>query len=229
MARSASYGNNTSIDIHARTTMVDNWSLISNAAIKVGNDVLEIVNDNSHYLNRVKITDFPLTIAGKYTVSKHEEMFTNNEETDATPEVMVVYSIELDTGAIKVSNYRNMLQVDVNAALYETEGMMGSQDMVGMIGRDKRTVLTDANEMGAQWQVRDNEPMLFHEIRAPQYPQRCTLPAVTSRRNLRRSDNDMKNAEAACATVAESHRHFCVEDALLSGDMKMAHAYRFRA
>jgi von Willebrand factor type D domain len=228
MARSASFGNNTSIDIHARTTMVDNWSLISNAAIKVGKDILEIVNDNSYYLNGVKNVGFPLTMDGQHVVKHHEEMFTSNEEVDAKPEVMAVYTIEVDTGSIKVSNYRGMIQVDVNAALVDTLGMMGSQHMVGMIARNKETVLTEANEMGAEWQVRDNEPMLFHEVRAPQYPQTCTLPTITGRRNLRKSDNEMKMAEAACSSVGESHRHFCIEDSLLSGDIKMAHAYRFR-
>jgi hypothetical protein len=225
MARSVSSG----IDIHARTTMIDNWSLISNAAIKIGNDVLEIVNDNTYYLNGVKNVGFPLTMDGQHVVKHHDEMFTSNEEADAKPEVMAVYTIEVDTGVIKVSNYRGMIQIDVNAALDTTEGMMGNQKMVGMIARDQHTVLTDANEMGAEWQVRDNEPMLFHEVRAPQYPQACTLPKVTGRRNLRKSDHELKNAEAACSGVGESHRHFCVEDALLSGDVSMAHAYRFRA
>jgi hypothetical protein len=212
MARRAASGNSPSVDVHARTTMV----------------ILEIVNDNSHYVNGVMGTEFPLTLDQKYTVSKHEEMFTSKEEAGAKPEIMVVYTIELDTGIIKVSNYRGMLQVDVNAALEGTAGMMGSQEMVGMVGRDKQ-VVSDANEMGAAWQVRDDEVMLFHEVRAPQYPQTCTLPIVTGRRNLRRSDNELKVAEAACAGVADSHRHFCVEDALLSGDIKMAHAYRFRS
>jgi hypothetical protein len=216
MARSVASG----IDIHARTTMIDNWSLISNAAIKIGKDVLEIVNDNTYYLNGVKNVGFPLTMDGQHVVKHHDEMFTSNEEADAKPEVMAVY---------KVSNYRGMIQIDVNAALAGTEGMMGSQKMVGMLARDQQTVFTDANDMGAEWQVRDNEPMLFQEIRAPQYPQTCTLPTVTGRRNLRKSDHELKKAEAACSSVGESHRHFCVEDALLSGDVSMAHAYRFRA
>jgi hypothetical protein len=222
MARSTKVGNTTGIDIHARTTKVDNWSLISNAAIKVGEDVFEIVNDNTVYLNGVKDVAFPLLLDGKYIVSKHEEV-VNKGEVEA--EIMVIYSIELDNGEVKVSNWRKMLTVDVNAAMPDTEGMMGSQTMVGMVGRDRQTVLTDANEMGAQWQVRDFEPQLFNEVRAPQYPAKCNLPTVTSRR-LRISENEQKSAQAACADVPASRRHFCVEDLLLSGDAKIAHGYR---
>jgi von Willebrand factor type D domain len=225
MARSTFFANGTGIEIHARTTMVDNWSLISSTAMRVGDDILEIDNDNTVYLNGVKNVDLPLTLAGEYKVSKTEETFTNSEETVATPEDMVVYTIELEKGEVKVSNYRKMLQVDVNAYLPGTEGMLGLQSAVGMIGRDRKTVLTDANTMGAQWQVRDNEPMLFHDARSPQYPERCMLPSVTQRR-LRQSDNELRQAEEACAGVMENRRHFCVEDVLQSRDRSVARAYR---
>jgi hypothetical protein len=138
---------------------------------------------------------------------------------------MVIYTIELDNGEVKVSNWRKMLTVDVNDVMPDTDGMMGSQTMVGMVGRDRQTVLTDANEMVAQWQVRDFEPQLFNEVRAPQYPAKCNLPTVASRR-LRISENEQKSAQAACADVPASRRHFCVEDLLLSGNSKIAHGYR---
>jgi hypothetical protein len=225
MARSSFFANGTGIEIHARTTIVDNWSLISSTAMRLGSDILEINNENIVYLNGVKNVELPLTISGDYMVSKTEEMFTNKEETDAKPESMVVYTIQLEKGVVKVSNYRQMLQVDVNSYLPGTEGMLGLQSTAGMIGRDRETVLTNANDMGAEWQVRDNEPMLFNEVRAPQYPQTCTLPTVTQRR-LRQSDNELKRAEHACADVIASRRHFCVEDAMRSGDITMSNAYR---
>jgi hypothetical protein len=225
MARSPFFANGTGIEIHARTTMVDNWSLISSTAMRIGSDVLEINNDNTVYLNGVKQVELPLILSGEYKVSKTQEYFTNNDEKNAKAEEMLVYTIELERGEVKVSNYRQMLQVDVNAYLPGTEGMLGLQSAVGMIGRDRKTVLTDSNKMGQQWQVRDNEPMLFHEVRSPQYPEVCTIPSVTQRR-LRRSDNGLKEAHDTCANVVESRRHFCVDDVLRSGDKSIARAYR---
>jgi hypothetical protein len=73
-----------------------------------------------------------------------------------------------------------MLQVDVQSYLPGTEGMLGP----GIFSHDGRTVVSDANEMGTQWQVRNTEPMLFQDSRAPQYPETCLMPSVTSRRNL---------------------------------------------
>jgi hypothetical protein len=152
-------------------------------------------------------------------------MFTSKEEADAAPESMVVYTIELEKGVVKVSNYRKMLQVDVNSFLPGTEGMLGLQNVTGMIGRDRQTVLQSGDAMGAEWQVRDHEEKLFVESRAPQYPQTCTLPKVTQRR-LRQSTAELKRAESACSNVIESRRHFCVEDALRSGDISMSNLYR---
>jgi hypothetical protein len=224
MARSPFFGNGTGIDIHARTTIVDNWSLISSAAMRIGEDILEINNDDTVYLNGVKDVQLPLILKGEYKVSKTLEYFTSNEEAYAKAEEMAVYTIELEKGEVKVSNYRQMLHVDVNAYLPGTEGMLGLQNAVGMIGRDRITTLADANEMGSQWQVRDNEPMLFHDIRSPQYPETCTMPSVAQRR-LRRSATEVRRAEDTCANVMESRRHFCVEDVLRSGDVSVARAY----
>jgi von Willebrand factor type D domain len=226
MARSPTFDNNAGLHVHVRTTMVDNWSLISNAAIRIGQDTLEIINDNTVLVNGAVKTEYPFTLAGKYEVTKKETTFTNNEEADAKPEPVLTYIITLGKGSIKVSNYRKLLHVDVTSFLPGTVGMLGSQTVTGLVGRDEQSIVTDANEMGAQWQVRDTEPMLFNELRAPQYPQTCALPSVTSRRKLRRSDNEMKLAENACATVDESRRRFCIEDTLLSGDVTIAHAYK---
>jgi von Willebrand factor type D domain len=222
MARSPFFANGTGLEIHARTTIVGTWSLISSTAMRIGDDILEIVNDDTVYLNGVKNVELPLTLADKYKVSKTQETFAANEN------ARVVYTIELETGEVKVSNNQKMLRVDVNAFLPGTEGMLGLQSAKGMIGRDRETVLSNANEMGSQWQVRNYEPMLFHEARAPQYPATCKLPSESvTERKLRRSNVAvLKLAKEACSDVTEKRRQFCVDDVLLSGDVKVANGYK---
>lgn len=63
--------------------------------------------------------------------------------------------------------------------------------------------------------------MLFHDIRAPQYPETCMLPSVSSRR-LRMTDR--RRAEEACAGVDGSMVDFCIDDVMLTGDSDLAHA-----
>jgi hypothetical protein len=227
MARSRSFSTDLGIDIHVRTKIVDNWSLISNVAIRIGSDTIEITNDNTHYFNGVKDTSLPLMLAEKFEVTRNEEKFLASLDPEAPTDTMMVYTIQLEKGRVKVSNYRSMLTVDVNSYLPGTEGMLGIQTAGGMIGRDRETVLTDPNHMGAHWQVRDDEPMLFHDVEGPQYPETCVLPTADNRRRqLRHSSAVMRKVEEACSNVSISRRHFCIEDALLSGDMTIANAYK---
>jgi von Willebrand factor type D domain len=213
MARSASFGDNTGLDVHVRTTMVDNWSLISNAAVRIGEDIFEVANTDTHYFNGMSDVEFPITMAGKYSITK--------SVSDGTIE----YIIELiNKETINIMNFKQMLSVRVNAHLADTEGMLGRQGMSGMVSRDQQTIFTDAYAMGAEWQVRENEAILFHDIRAPQYPESCRLPDVKSRR-LRL--NTLVHANEACANVRESMRRFCVEDVMYTGDVTMAKTYSF--
>jgi hypothetical protein len=224
MARSPAFDSGLGLDIHVRTTMVDDWSLISHAAIRIGDDVFEVVNDRFHVFNGVKDVELPLTIGGKYTLTKGEKLVEYGSGETAVSDQVLEYTIDLGKGLIKVTNFKRMLTVNVEAYLPGTEGMLGVQGTIGMISRDG-AMLDDANEMGKQWQVRSTEAMLFSESRAPQYPETCRLPAVNSRR-LRRSDVEVKMAEQACESVVTSLRQFCMEDVLRSGDATMAMGYK---
>jgi hypothetical protein len=220
MARSPEFDSGLGLDVHVRTTMVDDWSLISHAAIRIGNDVIEIVNDRTHIFNGVKDIELPVSVAGKFLLSKVSSMLDIGSESEHVDE----YTIDLGKGKIKVTNYKKMLTVNVEAYLPGTEGMLGVQGTKGMISRDG-SVLDNANTMGTQWQVRDTEAMLFNEIRAPQYPQACKLPSVDSRR-LRQTAVSVTEADSACENVIESLRRFCTEDVLRSGDVTMAFGYK---
>jgi hypothetical protein len=227
LARSPEFGSGLGLDIHARTEIVNNWSLISNAAVRIGEDTLELRNDNTHYFNGVEGVELPIAMSGKYIVSKGETTINHesDENGDARTDLIVEYTIDLENGeSIKISNYRSMIAVNVNAFLSGTEGMLGKLHMKGMIGRDGDTAFEDPNQMGAQWQVRDTEPMLFHEVRAPQYPESCTLPS-TMGRSLRQSTKDLKVAEEACRNVSVDMIQFCIDDVVMTGDVNIAAGY----
>ena len=221
MARSSSFGSGIGLELHARTEIVAGWSLISNAALRIGKDIVELANDGSIYFNGKAMKDAAITMAGKFKVSKAVETLG-----DISTNEQIILTVDLGNDQnIRIALFKKMISVQVNASLLDTEGMLGHQGTSGMIGRE-RTLLTDANEMGAQWQVTDVEPMLFHEIRAPQYPERCILPSVDSRR-LAHSEENQKMAATACAGVGEAMREFCLADVLLTGDADLAHGYSF--
>jgi hypothetical protein len=224
MARSAEFGSGLGLDLHARTEIVSGWSLISNAALRIGDDVFELANDGSYYINGKSNVELPYNMAGSHTITKDVKSF--NGANDATLEQVVV-TVDLHNDQnIVITLFKSMISVQVNAALIGTEGMLGMQVQSGMIGRDRETILTDANEMGAQWQVTSVEPMLFTNVRAPQYPETCILPVVNSRR-LNHSEESRRQAKTACSNVDDAVRQFCLDDVLLTGDFDLANGYAF--
>jgi von Willebrand factor type D domain len=220
MARSPTFDSGLGLHVHARTEIVSGWSLISNAAIRIGDDTLEVVNDGSHYFNGQKDTILPVALAGKYWISRTADTLDGDS--------VDVYTVSLENDEkIVISTFKSMISVRVDAALLGTEGMLGLQSEAGLIGRDRTNVVTDANKMGQEWQVRDTEPMLFNEIRAPQYPAQCILPEVSARRMLRLSEEEMKKASTACSMVSEDMRSFCIDDVIVTGDHTIAHQYGY--
>jgi hypothetical protein len=224
---------NTPIDVHARTTIIDGWSLISNAAVRIGNDVLEVVNDGSYYINGMKNMEMPLLMSDRFNVSVNEQIIqATNENNEVEQNTEKTFKIELDEKAddyITVTIWKEMIAVRSNTYLIGSEGMFGIYGKVGMVGRDHQTIYDDANSMGAAWQVKDTETMLFHEIRSPQYPMECKLPSEQSRsRRLRENEHLSSRAEKSCAGADEDMVAFCIEDVLLTGDEHVAFAYRTR-
>jgi hypothetical protein len=228
LARSVEFGAGLGMDVHARTSIVDSWSLISDAAIRIGEDIFEVANDDTYLLNGKDSVEFPFTMAGQYTVTKFTESISKTDESGETlATTQTRYIIDLGNNEnISIGNYRSMLSVQVNALLGGTEGMLGIHGKDGLVGRDRETILVDPNEMGAQWQVNDSERMLFRTARSPQFPESCILPKVESRR-LRQSSDNVRRAETACAGVDQTMVDFCIEDVLSTGDVMVANTYGF--
>jgi von Willebrand factor type D domain len=237
MAKSNNLDNTgLSLDVHARTTIKGDWSYVSNVAIKIGNDILEITTDSNitHYLNGEANVDFPILLADKYIVRQsHVEPFPGQIRTDYKIDLKVRDEGSLFRGdTISIKNFKEMLTLDVEAQLTDSIGMLGVSGEEGVYKRDLVTRLdreTQTAQMGIEWQVRSNEPKLFVDrYRAPQFPEQCFLPKVSSRklRSLQ-SLNNADIAKTACANVDSSMREFCVHDVMLTGDAQVAHMYEF--
>jgi len=110
-------------------------------------------------------------------------------------------------------------------------------DMLGLLGpfgngthlaRDGTTVLKDPKEYGREWQVRsDMDPLLFDELRPPQYPAKCIMPDLefqtSSLRRRLASGISADQASAACGHVVEERMHaMCVSDVLATQDLSVA-------
>jgi von Willebrand factor type D domain len=227
------YNTNVPIDVHIRTTIVDDWSLISNVAIRIGNtgtstgrqnyDIFEVVNDGTVYWNGQINPTLPISIAnGRFTIIKNEERIqidndaeqikVNNSTTVSTTSSQEIlhtsYQIQLDgTDNIMIGDWLQMLSVNVSAYLTNAEGVIGVRNVPGMIGRDHTTTYTNPNDMGTEWQVRSNDDgilFLSNTQRQPQYPTQCTLPSTISRRRrLGETSHLRDHAYSACTGIVD--------------------------
>ena len=219
------------LDIHIRTTRVDNakvgYSYISGAAVKLGFDVLEVMDDGELILNGNAVSS-PTTFAAGHPLRK---TFKGNNNK------IIVY--DLDFTAIKgvhkpiqirVNTKAKMIFVDVYGRFPDGLGLLGPpSDDSRMLARDGVTDLVgEWNSFGEEWQVRSDEPKLFHENRAPQHPQGCVYESSNTRAmNLRRRLMDgsavtEKDAEGACSGSKGKSKEFCIADVMATGMLDLA-------
>lgn len=145
MARSPSFDSGRGLDVHARTTIIDgSWSLVSNAAVRIGDDIFEVANDGQHYLNGLSGVELPTMIANRYSVVKTEENVESaGEGEDGNPVsfIRTWYTIEINNNEkIQITNFKTMMSVNVDVELSDTVGMLGSSTQPGLIGRDGTTI-----------------------------------------------------------------------------------------
>jgi hypothetical protein len=222
MAHSESFGNGLGLRVHGRTEIVDDWSRIRNAAVQIGQDTVELSNKGIVYLNgNVADEDMlnGVALSGVYNITKEVKVLGNIPKTEIT-----IRLNEEHREKIKLSLYKNIINVHVGADEDDLQGMLGHKTVDGFVGRNKM-LLEDHTGMGEHWQVRSNEPMIFAEVDGPQYPEQCIMPIVDTRR-LRKSQHIQRRAAEACAGIKDKDMlSFCMEDITLSGDFDLAHVY----
>ena len=86
----------------------------------------------------------------------------------------------------------------------------------------------DPNAFGQEWMVRNDEPMLFRTVRAPQYPAKCILPSFVTKVGRRRLGESIARAadEKACTHLKDNKQRMaaCVFDVMAAGDFDIAQA-----
>ena len=218
------------LDIHLRTNMVRYWSYIKAAAIRIGNDILEVEgsldgdegDEKRHYHINFEYRG-PLDNVGGYPV-------TINPRND-------LYTIHLDKDfpgqAIEIKTFKEFVSVKIVGATEESfgksVGITGDFKSGKTLARDGVTVIDDFNELGMEWQVLPSDGKLFHEMARPQFPELCYLPEDPRGDRARRlveSEITLEEAEQACASLKDPlDRTDCVYDVLATQDMEMVGAF----
>merc|ERR1712232_211555 len=217
------------MDIHIRTKKTRHWSYISNLVLRIGDDTFEVMAKRKHnyyWINFVAGEELTKEMTLPTTISSFPIHYkrVNSQKLE--------YIIDLGSGEkIKIQTWNDFVRVDIVNPTVEnfgsSVGLMGTFDKSLKVARDNKTVMTDLNEFGQEWQVLPTEPKLFHEIDGPQAPQRCEIPLKTElRRRLAESKVTREDAEFACADVENKEEfELCVFDVIATSDENVAGAY----
>ena len=206
-----SFANGLGMTVHIRTTRRRFFSYIERAALRIGQDVLEFVNNKDWYLNGTMIhSDAKI---GGYEVWRFPRAISVrlNKAVKAKIDFIVRKNgmpyIVFDDGDTDV--YKGSL------------GMMGNWTTGNMAGRDGQTLIEDPTAFAREWQVRDADPHLFMTMRAPQYPSFCTEPEKTIPSDRLGGSIMKKAAEKACKKWGDDMEE-CMFDVMASRDLRAA-------
>jgi hypothetical protein len=229
LVKDALFADGLGLDVQIRTKIVRFWAYIKNAAIRIGNDILEIEgsadpedNQSRYWINYEyqgelnEFAGFPVTIKVQSTYKR-------------------VYEIDLSSKfpgeKISIHIYKEFVRVKFSGsrdAFGNTVGLLGDFNTGKTLARDGSTVLDDFTELGNEWQVLPAEPKLFHEVSHPQFPTKCVEPEDPRGERRRRLDENTvteEQAEAACAFLKDPlSRKDCVYDIVATQDLDMVGA-----
>lgn len=214
--------------VHVRTTRVDktwgSFSYISNAAVMIGKEVLEVSQHGILYVNSKRTNENVSTFAG-YTLSKI---------TKGTKKRILVFSLDLLGGKyikIHVNLFEEMVCVKMSGKFDDSEGLLGANRRMNgnaLLSREGVDLYGYWNSYAEDWQVRSDEPRLFQDKnRSPQFPDSCVYKSKKKKQNLRRRlliDNrvNIEDATRACADVNKQMRDFCIFDVMARSDIDLA-------
>ena len=226
------------VTVHIRTTRIDHpvtsFSYISNAAIKFDDDdnLFEVSEDGSLFVNGNDASENTVSSFARYKLVRTIKGSKNN---------ILAYMLDLGHGKsieIRCNKKTGMLFVSIIGAFYDSEGLLGNAWTKAFYSRDSSMDLSgEWNSLAEEWQVRNDEPMLFREARHPQFPVGCLYEASTStqdgsssnvrhgrrRRLLDTIKISEDAAKKACANAASGTlMEYCIADVMVTGEVDIA-------
>jgi len=230
LTKDTDFADGLGLEVQIRTKLIRYWSYIKSAAIRIGDDILEI--QGSLHEDKEQNYWINLEYQGELKTLGGFPIYWN-----CPANFKCRYEIDLSSKypgqKIGIGFFKEFIGVDFENASEEafgnTIGMLGDFKTGKTLARDGVTILDDFYDFGGEWQVLASEHMLFHDIEEPQFPQKCIVPEDPRgdrRRRLGESNVSEADAEAACASIKDAlDRKDCIYDILATQDLGMVGAY----
>jgi len=231
LVKDNSFANGLGLEVQIRTKLVRFWSYIKSAAIRIGDDILEVQGNgnpddiDNHYWFNLEYQGEIKTIGGFPVTLKDTAEYSRSFEIDLSSKYPGLN--------IVINYYKEFVKVDFKngskEAFGNTIGLLGNFKTGKTLARDGFTVIDDFSQFGNEWQVLPFEHMLFHDVEQPQFPSKCIEPEDPRgdrRRRLGESSVSEAEAEKACASLSDPlDRKDCIYDILATQDLGMVGAY----
>jgi len=206
--------------VHIRTTRVKYFSFIETVAVQIGEDVLEFANDVENFLINGEVAPPNLkhhkTMIGGFLVRRDAKELSIRLTEDRRGAAQIILHV-------RKNGFPAVVVSGGDTDLFKGSlGLLGDWETGKRLARDGETELggQDATEFALEWQVRDDEPMLFKEVRFPQYPNTCIPPEPKPTNRLGFSSFEYE-AEKACAHWKHD-KEDCIFDVIATRDVLVA-------
>eukprot|EP00980_Cylindrotheca_fusiformis_P015012 scaffold4127_cov126-Cylindrotheca_fusiformis.AAC.8 len=231
LVKDEDFADGLGLEVQIRTKLVRFWSFIQNAAIRIGDDTLEMQGSPDPFVNKGNnhywfnsIYQGEVTTLGGFPVKskyagKHKDKRWFFSKYGGGNKVSRSFEIDLSSKypgqKIVLGSYREFVRVDFHNpesdAFGNSVGMLGNFTTGKTFARDGITELNDYTKLGHEWQVLPEEDgMLFHNVSRPQFPEKCIDPEARAmkrrrrrRRRLGESSVTDEQAEVACASIMD--------------------------
>lgn len=221
LLQNPSFGGGLGLDVHGRTRMRYQYSYVESAALRIGEDTLEVSSFGGYSINGIESPFVEGHLVGNLAGFPifHTQVDSKKH----------IFEVVLSPGQnVTLATMKDLVSVHIDEqgsfSFDGTTGLMGDYDSGAMLGRDGTMEFTDPIAFGQEWQVLDTEAMLFRTAIEPQYPQKCLLPdtAILESRRLGENGVTQEEAKAACSHLTGIDKDNCVYDVVATGDLDMA-------
>lgn len=226
LAESKKFGNGLGMTAHVRLKSRFDYSYIESAAVKIGDDVLEVGAYGSYMVNGISNADLNAFKMGhRFTVTKD----TKNDH-DHTFDIQVN-----NIDHILVKAFKDLVSVRFTGAeekeFKDVVGVMGDYYHGKRLDRDGQNIIVDYNEFAQEWQVIPGvDPELFQTGPSVVFPaQHCILPTPVKQGSRRLGESiSVEAATQACNHFGSKEAvDACIYDVIATGDLEAAQAGAF--
>lgn len=213
-------GTGRDLTVQVRTVIRSTYSFISDAAIQIDDSTLEFSSWGQFSWDGIAM-DADRDLSADPTFAGFQLVYEKQDKKSHS------FTVRFDNqNKIVVSSFKDFVNVNVHMKkdmLKQSVVLMGNVKSGESLARDGKTVMTDANEFGQEWQVRADEENLFIVDREPKAPQKCMMPELREQRPDTAEEAILRQAaNKTCDKWARQNKVACVADIMATGNLEFA-------